>query len=79
MRGPREAASKRRHENIVAGADAIRVGCFRDRNRNRGRRQIAVTIDIRECMFARNTESSPDRFNYPKVGLVRNHEINILD
>jgi hypothetical protein len=78
MRGPREAASKRWHENTVAGPDAISVGSFRNRNRNRSRRQIPIAIKIRKRVIAGNSKTSCDRLDDAKVRLVRNHEINII-
>src|ERR1044072_2774515 len=77
-RAPRGPAAERRHAELVALLQAPRTHALVETDRDRGRRRVAVAVDVHVDLLRRPREPLAYGLDDAKVRLVRDEEVDLV-
>src|SRR5205809_5981423 len=76
---PGEAAAESDQQNFVSSPEAPRRLGFAERDRDRGRRRVAVALDVHEDLLRREAQALRDPVDDPDVGLMRDQDVDVVE
>src|SRR6185437_1480625 len=74
---PGEAASESAQDDLRSGLQLAGAGRLLQRERNAGRRRVAVALDGGDGPLHRQLQRFHDRFQHPQVALVQHQEVDV--